>query len=112
MFFNNIPILKAEVEAFIRQNEHVVDAYCFGIPDERTGEEVCLWVKLKPDSVGKCDEKALRAFCDGKIAYYKIPRHIKIVDSFPISANGKAQKFKMTKAMLDELQQQSKAKNK
>ena len=91
------------MESFIRTNEHVLDAYCFGLPDERVGEEVCLWVKVRPESAGKLTEESVRKFCEGKIAYYKIPKHIRFVDSFPISANGKVQKFKMVKAMQEEL---------
>ena len=74
------------------------------MPDERVGEEVCLWVKLRPESTGKLSAESVKKFCEGKIAYYKIPKHVRFVDSFPISANGKAQKFKMSKAMQEDLE--------
>ena len=100
---SNTSHLVAEVEAFIRTNEHVLDAYCFGVPDERVGEEVCLWVKVKPASKGQLSVEKLRQFCEGKIAFFKVPKHIRFVDSFPISANGKVQKFKMVKVMQEDL---------
>ena len=94
-------IKKAEIEAFIRTHEHILDAYCFGLKNERVGEEVCLWIKLKPNA--KLTTKEVLTFCSGKIAYFKIPKHIKFVESFPISANGKVQKFKMAEALKQEL---------
>jgi fatty-acyl-CoA synthase len=72
------------------------------LPDERVGEEVCLWIKLKPGTQNVTKESIIE-FCQGKIAYFKIPKHIKFVDSFPISPNGKVQKFKMVDQMKKEL---------
>ena len=96
-----VNIYPAEIESFIRTNDQVFDAYCFGVPDKRIGEEVCLFVKLKPNST--LTKEQLIEYCNGKIAYFKIPKHVKFVDSFPINANGKVQKFKMTEQMVKEL---------
>ncbi len=81
---------KAEVEAFLRTNPKVIDANVFGLPSERFGEEVCVWIKLKPNETFSVDE--MKAFCDRKIAFFKIPKYMKIVDSFPTNANGKIMK--------------------
>jgi fatty-acyl-CoA synthase len=90
----------------MRTNDNVLDAYCFGLKDERVGEEVCLWIKLKPNC--ELTESDVLKFCTGKIAFFKIPKHIRFVQSFPINANGKVQKFKMAEQMKQELDLNSK----
>ena len=72
-----------------------------GVPNERYGEEVMAWVTLKPGAV--CDGAALEAFCRGRIATYKIPRHWKFVESLPSTVTGKVQKFKMRAQAVEEL---------
>jgi fatty-acyl-CoA synthase len=62
-----------------------------GLPDERLGESVLAWIKLKGGQTTTPDE--IRRYCRGKIAYFKIPQHIRFVDSFPMTANGKVQKY-------------------
>jgi fatty-acyl-CoA synthase len=96
-------IYPAELERFLRTNEHILDCYAFGIPDEKFGEELCCWIKLKPESVGKVSSESIVEFCRNKIAYFKVPKHIRFVDSFPINATGKVQKFKMTQLMLEQI---------
>ena len=96
-----VNIYPAEIEVFIRGHPDVVDCYCFGISDERVGEEVCIWVKLKENS--KITEKDLTLFCKDKIAYFKIPKYVKFVQGFPINATGKVQKFKMVEQMKKDL---------
>lgn len=82
-----------EVEEFLHQHPNISDVYVFGIPDERLGERVAAWVRLKSrDSV---EPESIREFCRGQIAYFKIPEHIRFVDSFPMTANGKVQKYLM-----------------
>ena len=81
-----------------------MDCYCFSISDKRVDEEVCVWIKLRPGS--QLTKEDVLKFCEGKIAFFKVPKHIKFVDAFPISANGKAQKFKMADQMLKELEAQ------
>jgi fatty-acyl-CoA synthase len=94
-------IVKAEVEAFYRNHSDILDCYCVGVPDERFDEEVCIWVKLKPDSA--VTKEQLIEYSKGMIAYFKVPKHFKFVDGFPINANGKVQKFKMVEQMKKEL---------
>jgi len=94
-------IYPREVEEFLYTHADVQDAQVFGIPDEKYGEELCSWIKLKDGAVPDAD--ALKAFCNGRIAHYKIPRHIRFVDDYPMTVTGKIQKFKMRDAMMEEL---------
>jgi fatty-acyl-CoA synthase len=73
-----------------------------GVPDRKYGEELCAWVKLKPGA-GSLSAEDVRAFCQGQIAHYKIPRYVKFVDSFPMTVTGKVQKFIMREATVKEL---------
>lgn len=66
----------------MRTHNDVLDAYCFGVHDDRVGEEVCIWIKLKPGSTTTKED--ITKFCEGKIAFFKIPKHIKFVETFPI----------------------------
>ena len=112
----------------------MLDCYCFGYPDERTGEEVCVWIKLKPTAVNVTKE-SITKFCENKIAYFKVPKHIKFeffadvffvilslkntklsllfrfVDSFPINPNGKVQKFRMVEQMKKDLENETNSNN-
>ena len=90
-----------DVEEFLFTHPAVRDVQVFGVPDARLGEEVCAWIVLKPGS--EVAEDDIRAFCQDRIAHYKVPRHVRFVASFPETATGKVQKFAMREAMLDEL---------
>lgn len=91
-------IYPREVEEFLLTLEPVSEAYAFGIPDTRYGEELCVWIKLKPGVT--IDELALRDMCRGRIATYKIPKYMRFVDQFPVTASGKVQRFKMREIEL------------
>lgn len=82
-----------EIEEFLYTHPMVADAQVIGIPDERLGETVVAWIRLKAGQT--TDENEIRTFCREKLAYYKIPQHIRFVDSFPMTLSGKVQKFKM-----------------
>ena len=73
----------------------------FGVPDPKYGEEVCAWIVLKAGHESTRSE--IRDFCRGQIAHYKVPRYVRFVDEFPITATGKAQKFAMREAMIEQL---------
>jgi fatty-acyl-CoA synthase len=94
-------VYPAEVEEFLLGHPDIAQAQVFGLPDERLGEEVAAWIVLKPGRTG--DAEAIRAWSRGKIAGYKIPRHIRFVDGFPLTATGKPQKFRMREAMMAEM---------
>jgi fatty-acyl-CoA synthase len=72
-----------------------------GVPDAEYGEELCAWVVLRPDASVTAHD--IREFCRGQIAHYKIPRYIKFVDGYPMTATGKVQKFVMRKSMVEEI---------
>jgi fatty-acyl-CoA synthase len=94
-----------EIEEYLLRHPGVQDAQVFGVPDAKYGEEVCAWVV--PRRGHALTEQELRAFCQGQIAHYKVPRYVRIVEQFPLTATGKAQKFEMRKAMMAELKLQA-----
>ena len=94
-------IYPREVEEFLYGHPMIADVQVIGVPSEKYGEEVMAWVKIREGSTVSGDE--LVAWCKGKIASYKIPRHWKFVDAFPMTVTGKIQKFKMRETAIDEL---------
>ena len=83
-----------EVEEFLYTHPDIDDAQVIGVPDEKYGEEICAWIRMKPDRPG-LDADAVRAFATGKLAHYKIPRYVHIVDEFPMTVTGKVRKVEM-----------------
>ena len=94
-------IFPREIEEFLYTHPKIEEAEVFGVPDPKYGEEVCAWVKLREGESATPDE--IRAFCEGKIAHFKIPKYIKFVDEFPMTVTGKVQKYIMREAMAEEL---------
>jgi fatty-acyl-CoA synthase len=90
-----------EIEEFLYTHPSVADVQVIGVPDERYGEELMAWIIPRPGA--SLSEDAVREFCQGKIAHYKVPRYMKFVDSFPMTVTGKVQKFKMRQAAIEEL---------
>jgi fatty-acyl-CoA synthase len=86
-------IAPKEIEDLLRTNSKIADVYVYGVPDERLGEDVAAAIKLTQADTATSDE--IREFCNGRIARFKIPRYIRFVDSFPMTASGKVQKFKL-----------------
>jgi fatty-acyl-CoA synthase len=91
--FEVAKIYPREVEEFRSTLPDISEAYAFGVPDEKYGEEVCIWVRIKPGS--SLTPERIQAECRGKIASYKVPRYIRIVDEFPATASGKVRRFRM-----------------
>jgi fatty-acyl-CoA synthase len=94
-------IYPREVEEFLYGHPDIADVQVIGVPSEKYGEEVMAWVKLREGARPTGEE--LAAWCKGKIATYKIPRHWKFVDGFPMTVTGKIQKFKMRELSIEEL---------
>jgi len=94
-------VFPREVEEFLYRHPQIQDVQVFGVPDERFGEELCAWIRLRPGESLTADE--VRAFCHDQIAHFKVPRHIRFVDEFPMTVTGKVQKFIMRERMIEEL---------
>ena len=90
-----------EIEEFLYRHPKIQDVQVIGVPDDRYGEEICAWVKLRPGVTA--NEEEIRAFCRDQIAHYKVPRYIKFVDEFPMTVTGKIQKFIMRERTISEL---------
>jgi fatty-acyl-CoA synthase len=90
-----------EIEEFLYRHPKIQDVQVIGVPDARYGEELCAWVRLRDGESATVEE--IRAFCQGQIAHYKVPRYVKFVDGFPMTVTGKIQKFLMREQMIDEL---------
>jgi len=94
-------IYPREVEEFLYSCPAITDVQIIGVPDLKFGETVVAWVKLAPGATLTID--GLRDFCAGRIADFKIPRYLKIVDTFPMTVTGKMQKFQMREVSIREL---------
>ncbi|KAB0640921.1 AMP-binding protein [Burkholderia stagnalis] len=94
-------IYPREIEEFLFRHPKIQSAQVFGVPDAKYGEEVCAWIVLRAGE--QMSEDDVRAFCNGQIAHYKIPRYIRFVDELPMTVTGKVQKFIMRQRMIDEL---------
>jgi fatty-acyl-CoA synthase len=94
-------IYPRETEEFLYRHKSIQDVQVFGVPDQRLGEELCAWIKLRAGETLIADD--VKAFCKDQIAHYKVPRHIRFVDEFPMTVTGKMQKFIMREKMAEEL---------
>jgi fatty-acyl-CoA synthase len=94
-------IYPREIEEYLFQHPKIQQAAVFGIPDEKYGEAVVAWVNLNEGE--SADEDEIREYCNEQIAYYKVPKHIMIVDEFPLTVTGKIQKFVMREKTIKNL---------
>jgi fatty-acyl-CoA synthase len=92
-------IYPREIEEFLYTHPDIVDAQVIGVPDQKYGEELMAWVRLR-DGAPPLDAQSLRAFCSGKLAHYKIPRYVHLVDEFPMTVTGKVRKVEMRERSL------------
>ena len=83
-----------EVEEFLYTHPDIEDAQVIGVPDERYGEEICAWIRMKAGR-DPLDANVIRTFATGKLAHYKIPRYVHVVDEFPMTVTGKVRKVEM-----------------
>lgn len=83
-----------EIEEFLYTHPDIDDAQVIGVPDERFGEEICAWIRMKPGRA-PLDADAVRAYATDKLAHYKIPRYVLVVDEFPMTVTGKIRKVDM-----------------
>ena len=94
-------IYPREIEEFLYTHPKIADVQVFGVPDERYGEQLCAWISIQEGETLTEDEVV--EFCRDRIAHYKVPRHIRFVEAFPMTVTGKIQKFIMRQKMIEEL---------
>lgn len=89
-----------EVEELLHQHPNILVAAVCGVPHGKLGEQVCAWIKLR-DPSQTVTVQQIKDFCKDKISYYKVPEHVLFVDTFPLTASGKVQKFAMTEKSIE-----------
>ncbi|MFF7860690.1 AMP-binding protein [Pseudomonas monteilii] len=94
-------IYPRELEEFFYTHPAVADAQVIGIPCSRYGEEIVAWIKLHPGHSATVEE--LQGWCKARIAHFKVPRHIRFVDEYPMTVTGKVQKFRMREITVAEI---------
>jgi fatty-acyl-CoA synthase len=91
-------IYPREIEEYLFRHPKIQNAQVFGVPDEKTGEELCAWIVLRQGEYAS--EQDIRDFCRGQIAHYKVPKYVRFVDEMPMTVTGKVQKFLMREEMI------------
>ncbi|WP_280365247.1 AMP-binding protein [Nocardia wallacei] len=87
-------IYPREIEEFLYTHPDILDAQVVGVPDPRFGEELVAWIRLR-EGAPALDAAALREFCSGQLAHFKIPRYVHVVEEFPMTVTGKIRKVEM-----------------
>ncbi|MEV4235067.1 AMP-binding protein [Nocardia sp. NPDC050408] len=93
-------IYPREIEEFLYTHPDILDAQVIGVPDPKYGEELMAWIRMK-DGTTPLDADAIRAFCTGKLAHFKIPRYVHIVEEFPMTVTGKIRKAEMRELAVE-----------
>ncbi|MFL6107316.1 MAG: AMP-binding enzyme, partial [Marmoricola sp.] len=91
-----------EIEEFLYTHPDVEDVQVVGVPDEKYGEELCAWIRLR-EGAEPLTPESVRAFATGKLAHYKIPRYVLVVDEFPMTVTGKVRKVEMREESVKQL---------
>ena len=95
-------IYPREIEEFLYAHPDIEDVQVIGVPDERYGEELCAWIKMRAGAE-PLDADAVRAYATGRLAHYKIPRYVMVVDEFPMTVTGKVRKVEMRQVAAERL---------
>ncbi len=90
-----------EIEEFLYTHPDIADVQVVGVPDERFGEEICAWVIAREGA--SVDVEGVREFCQGRIAHYKVPRYVQLIDEFPMTVTGKVRKIELRERAIAEL---------
>jgi len=93
-------IYPREIEEFLYTHPDILDAQVIGVPDVKYGEELMAWIQLRPGAVPVTAD-TLREYCTGKLAHYKIPRYVRLVDGFPMTITGKVRKVQMREESVE-----------
>ena len=91
-----------EIEEFLYTHPDVADVQVVGVPDVKYGEELCAWIRMREGAEPLTVEQ-VREFCKGKLAHYKVPRYVRVVDEFPMTVTGKIRKVEMRERSVQEL---------
>jgi fatty-acyl-CoA synthase len=94
-------IYPRELEEFLYTHPAVADVQVVGVPDEKYGEELCAWVRLR--DAHTATEEDIREFCRSKLARFKVPRYVVFVDEFPMTVTGKVRKVEMREISIEKL---------
>ncbi len=89
-----------EIEEFLHTHPDILDVQVIGVPDDRYGEELMAWVRMR-DGAQPLDAASLRAFCRDRISRHKVPRYVHVVDGFPMTVSGKVRKVEMRRRALE-----------
>ncbi|MDN3460484.1 MULTISPECIES: AMP-binding protein [Rhodococcus] len=89
-----------EIEEFLYTHPDILDAQVIGVPDAKYGEELMVWIQMR-EGADDLDADSVRAFCTGKLAHYKIPRYVHVVDEFPMTVTGKVRKIAMREQAIE-----------
>ena len=95
-------IYPREIEEFLHSHPDITDAQVVGVPDLRYGEELCVCIKLR-EGAPELDAAAVRSFCEGRLAHYKIPRYVRCVSDFPMTVTGKVRKNELREQAIEHL---------
>jgi fatty-acyl-CoA synthase len=95
-------IYPREIEEFLYTHPDIADVQVVGVPDEKYGEELCAWIQLR-EGAEPLDAAAIREFAAGRLAHYKVPRYVMVVDEFPMTVTGKVRKVEMRERSVEAL---------
>jgi fatty-acyl-CoA synthase len=95
-------IYPREVEEFLYSHPDIEDVQVVGVPDEKYGEELCAWLRMRPGAE-PLDADAVRAYASGRLAHYKVPRYVMVVEEFPMTVTGKVRKVEMREVSAERL---------
>jgi len=93
-------IYPREIEEFLYSHPDILDVQVIGVPDQKYGEELMAWIRMRPEATPLTPE-SVREFCTGKLAHYKFPRFVHIVDDFPMTVTGKVRKVAMRESAIE-----------
>jgi fatty-acyl-CoA synthase len=91
-------IYPREIEEFLFTHSKIVEVQVFGVPDEKYGEQVCAWIRVREGT--ELSEREVKEYCRDRIAHFKVPHYVRFVTGFPMTVTGKAQKFRMREEMM------------
>ncbi|MGF6711327.1 acyl-CoA synthetase (AMP-forming)/AMP-acid ligase II [Luteibacter sp. W1I16] len=94
-------IYPREIEEFLYGHPDIQDVQVLGVPDDRLGEQVCAWIRLRDGATASVG--SIQDYCRRHLAYFKVPHYVRFVDGFPMTVTGKVQKYLMREAMEAEL---------